>query len=130
VAAFLGVHNNCLVAKEIRHASDEPIRIIHVHLDVADELIGLLWLAIRFLRGDREERRQDFATWVLKQSPQLWAITGNETHLMQELPHRSLRRELAGELPEDEATVRILNVLQAAPRGHLRGQTATRSIGC
>jgi hypothetical protein len=42
VAAFLGVHNNCLVAKEIGHASGEPIRIIHVHLDVVYELIGLL----------------------------------------------------------------------------------------
>jgi hypothetical protein len=46
--------------------------------------------AILFLRGDRKERRQDFAAWVLKQSPQLWAITANETDLMQELPHRSL----------------------------------------
>ncbi|HMH80724.1 MAG TPA: hypothetical protein VK514_10910 [Candidatus Acidoferrum sp.] len=42
MAAFPGVHNNRLVAKEIGHASGEPLRIIHVHLNVVDELIGLL----------------------------------------------------------------------------------------
>jgi hypothetical protein len=65
------------------------------------------------------------AAWVLKQSPQLWAITALETHLMQELPHRSLRRELAGELPEDHAaTVRILNVLQAVARWRCEGRSS------
>jgi hypothetical protein len=81
-----------------------------------------------FLRGDREERRQDFAAWVLKPPPQLWAITALEAHVMQELPIAACGGELAGELPEDDAaTVRILNVLQAVARRRCEGRQRIRS---